>query len=515
VKKLKFNRSSLLLFAKKKRIKGAVLSTPFILFFIFTLLEINILYAQNQNSIWCFGDSAGIDFRNISSPLLFSTGMDVRGSCTSISDKNGNLLFYTGTKGVNAFNYRGLVFDRSNNVMLNGDSIEGESWYNEHLIIPFYNDSTKYYLFTLGVLGPKGVYYSIIDLSQNGGLGAVIKKNVALNTLDAWDAMAAIKHGNGRDWWLITKDYYYGVNGNNMFHVFLILSDTIIETIQSIGANAYGNSGNMSFSKSGKNFIFSTNNGVAEVLDFDRCTGVFSNPKIIFPGSNKWFVGSCFSPNENYVYLSTNDTLSQLFQYDLTVPNIISSQIVLASISHPLYSGGVLRLAPDNKIYWSNAWTNQITYIYPYQDTVYHPENMNLSVINSPDSPGVPCNFSLYSFYLGGKRTYWGLPNNPDYELGAVIGSICDSLLSGITNIDNKEYFRFFPNPFSKEVFLSLNNDDHGMLTVYNHLGQPVYHSSIGRENKFDFSFLKPGIYYFEIEVNGRRLNQKMIKMDE
>lgn len=54
--------------------------------------------------------------------------------------------------------------------------------------------------------------------------------------------------------------------------------------------------------------------------------------------------------------------------------------------------------------------------------------NMNLSVINDPDQPGLSCNFQPYSFYLDSKRTYYGLPNNPDYELGPLAGSPCDTL---------------------------------------------------------------------------------------
>lgn len=38
------------------------------------------------------------------------------------------------------------------------------------------------------------------------------------------------------------------------------------------------------------------------------------------------------------------------------------------------------------------------------------------------------CDFQPYSFYLGGKRTYWGLPNNPNYDLGPLTGSLCDTI---------------------------------------------------------------------------------------
>ncbi|MBK9637018.1 MAG: hypothetical protein IPO63_04080 [Bacteroidetes bacterium] len=75
--------------------------------------------------------------------------------------------------------------------------------------------------------------------------------------------------------------------------------------------------------------------------------------------------------------------------------------------------------------------------------------NSNLSVINQPDSLGLACDFQPFSFYLGGARTYYGLPNNPDYELGAWVGSPCDTLTVGITENNQKEdvFFQSWYNP--------------------------------------------------------------------
>ena len=55
------------------------------------LITTNNVIAQNRNSIWAFGDSAGIDF-NSNPPVAFYSVMDGRGSCSSISDIFGNLL---------------------------------------------------------------------------------------------------------------------------------------------------------------------------------------------------------------------------------------------------------------------------------------------------------------------------------------------------------------------------------------------------------------------------------------
>jgi len=61
--------------------------------FIIIIFTSTIVKSQDRNSVWCFGDSAGIDFGSgVAVPI--ASGMDGRGSCASIADENGNLLFY-------------------------------------------------------------------------------------------------------------------------------------------------------------------------------------------------------------------------------------------------------------------------------------------------------------------------------------------------------------------------------------------------------------------------------------
>ncbi|MBK8363838.1 MAG: hypothetical protein IPL24_09160 [Bacteroidetes bacterium] len=103
--------------------------------------------AQNRNSIWCFGDSAGIDFRNISMPVPISTGMDSRGTCASISDSLGSLLFYAYAAPDGTWPPNGKVYNANHQIMLNGDSINGAGMYDEMIIIPKPGNSSIYYLF--------------------------------------------------------------------------------------------------------------------------------------------------------------------------------------------------------------------------------------------------------------------------------------------------------------------------------------------------------------------------------
>src|SRR5687767_2674588 len=64
-----------------------------ITFFLFLICDFT--YAQFSNAIWCFGDSSGIDFNDLANPIPIVSWADSRGSCGSISDTSGVLLFYS------------------------------------------------------------------------------------------------------------------------------------------------------------------------------------------------------------------------------------------------------------------------------------------------------------------------------------------------------------------------------------------------------------------------------------
>ena len=193
-------------------------------------------YTQNRNSVWIFGDSAGIDFSNQSNPQAISSSMDGRGSCTSISDTSGGLIFYSYTHA-GFGDWATYVYNKQNVQIQNGDSITGVGWYQELIIIP--KDSNRFYLFSYGADVPnnEGLYYSLVDMNQNVGLGSVTLRNVQINPNRIADCLSAIKHGNGKDWWLLAK-LYNAPTSNNRFFIFCI-SDTGISApvVQDFAAN--------------------------------------------------------------------------------------------------------------------------------------------------------------------------------------------------------------------------------------------------------------------------------------
>ncbi|MBK7965392.1 MAG: hypothetical protein IPK10_08955 [Bacteroidetes bacterium] len=161
----------------------------------------------------------------------------------------------------------------------------------------------------------------------------------------------------------------------------------------------------------------------------------FSNP-IFYSGINNPhddYFGFEVSPDESKLYTSQNlqtlngDT-SYIIQFDLNSPNFLASADTLGTYLTP-YISGLLKLGPDGKIYVSITWAGPDTcYDYLYCYGTVNTTNSNLSVINYPDSAGAACDYQPFSFYLGGHKAYFGLPNNPNYELDTLHGSPCDTL---------------------------------------------------------------------------------------
>ncbi len=411
-----------------------------ILIFICLLLWCINATAQ-RNNVWCFGHNAGVDFSNLQIPTAISSSVLSRGSCASICNTSGQLLF-TASPDIDVFatGYvtNGEINNPNGDIMVNGDSIVALGWYQEMTIIPIPDDTSKYYVFSVGVTTDPGLWFSEVDMNLNNGQGAVTQKNVQLLNFLMVDCITAIRHGNGRDWWLmVRKSTFNTQTSNNTWYLFLISPSGITAMpVQNVGTLNGTNSGKLSVNTEGNQFAFTGLGGLLEIYNFDRCTGVVYNSTNIenvpslppYP----YFFSNEFSPNGRFLYVtSSTNPISRLWQYDTWAPNIFASKTLIWQTSLPPYTIGALKRGPDDKIYLSCAWiqSNGWNY-YPYDSTMYYPENMNLSVINSPDSAGAACDFQPWSFYLGGKRTYWGLPNNPDYDLGPLAGSPCDTLTS-------------------------------------------------------------------------------------
>jgi hypothetical protein len=108
-------------------------------------------------------------------------------------------------------------------------------------------------------------------------------------------------------------------------------------------------------------------------MDFDRSRGLFSNYKRykILDTSQAGIGSLCFSPDSRFIYVST---VVDLFQYDLSSPDLIQSEVHIAhskgTICDPALNRkatfGTMALGPDCRIYlvsrFQQACMNVILY---------------------------------------------------------------------------------------------------------------------------------------------------------
>lgn len=346
------------------------------IFYLFILFYVKISFAQLEASYWYFGDSAGLYFDCSGPHALTNSAMYSFEGSASISDKYGNLLFYTNGGALStAIVTTGAIWNKDHNIMYNGilgDSAGCNSAAQSSIIIPNPANKDQYYLFTSDCFENgynKGLSYTLIDMTLDAGKGGVTQKGVKIASLN-YETVGAVLHDNMRDYWVISHK-------QDSFVVVLVDSLSGVQnpiTIPS-GIGGFGGGGELKSSPDRSKIFFS-----GRLYDFDASTGAFNNLINIGTGS------SCsFSPNSEVLY--TSSTFGGIAQYDLTAGSIPASQYAVAG------TGGALELAPDGKIYIAPIGTD------------------SLHVINYPDSLGLTCSFEKNKIFLEGRNASIGLPN--------------------------------------------------------------------------------------------------------
>lgn len=93
----------------------------------FCVLLIGTLNAQLETSHWYFGHNLGIDFSSGTAVEDTNGRLETLEGCSSISDSNGNLLFYTDGDD--------STFNRNHQPLLNGNNLFGNSSSSQSAII--------------------------------------------------------------------------------------------------------------------------------------------------------------------------------------------------------------------------------------------------------------------------------------------------------------------------------------------------------------------------------------------
>ena len=348
---------------------------------------------QKEMDNWFFGFNAGVSFSGgAPAPLPGGKVFSSEGS-SSVSDENGNLLFYT--DGMHIWNRQHQLMT---NTKLDGDTIATQS----ALIVKYPGSRTLYYVFTAGAVenNTGSVKYSIVDMSLNNGLGDLKPGSVNITLADeTCEKIAAIKHPNTNDIWLITHLF-----NSNRFLVYKIDCRGIqAQQTYDVGSVIDGRVGNaigyLKGSPDGQYLAMASFLGNVEVFQFNNLTGEISAPRSI--GSNPGHVcrsyGIEFSPHSKLLYVTSIYNCGDygpydIDQFDLEAPDLWTSRVNLSQGTGA--APGALQLGRDGKIYVATVGAGF------------------LGVINEPDVVGVGCGFNAQAVTLNiNGKSGLGLPN--------------------------------------------------------------------------------------------------------
>jgi hypothetical protein len=415
-------------------------------FSLILMLAFSDIFSQKEDFFWPMGYDGNIQtgYQNFSFNFnennLFinyniDLGIDIYDTQTIVSDKEGKLILYSnGCKIMNS-DYKLIENGDSINTLAIVEFCKNIGGYrvgDGAVCLPWPGENNVYGVIQVGV---NYIYvpqfagwtarlsYSKIDMNKNNGEGLVIEKDEEI----LWDSLSggqleAVRHANGRDWWLIQSRLL-----TNKYYIFLFDSSGInLKNALKIGDINLMKQDFLqaSFSHSGNQYIKIVNDTVAWVFDFDRCSGLLSNFHKIenipaLPAGFLPSLGLAFSPDDKFLYISNG---FNLFQYDLSAGDISDSRILIETwVDLPTTSldyFGRMAVAADRKIYLNTFGGAEF-----------------LHIIHDPNKKGLECQFQRNAIVLDSFRFNRGLPNFPNWRLGPVDGSACDTL-----GIDNRPW---------------------------------------------------------------------------
>jgi hypothetical protein len=440
---------------------------------------------------------------------LLYMGRDV--GFSHVCDAEGNLKFYTNgcvmTNAKDQLCVNGKGFNAPGNASeMNCETTPTGYGYPtlNNLFLPMPGSASKYfYLHTRFDYPTQPAYfyqvesllYSVVEETASGP-GKVLEKNVLLARDTFYDLLSAVRHGNGRDWWIACPQFNSsdvtmclltpeGVKGPWVHKMPLPWWDKLDN----------GRSSQAVFSPDGRLYARASLSNGLQVFHFDRCTGkFFDGLQLTLPFDPQAAVaGVCFSPNNRFVYTSTG---VKLFQFDLESPNVQASRVLIAE-----YDGHIapfwttffmMQLAPDGKIYM-NA-TNGV---------------YKMHVIHNPDAKGLACNMEQHGLELP-VNIGFTMINFPDFQLLDLPGSPCDTLgiSSGVGGpaASGQAPLSIAPNPAREQVQIAWEGEEAGSLRVFDAAGRLVWGQPVsggGQLHTLVVADWPPGLYSVAAESPG------------
>ncbi|RMH45481.1 MAG: hypothetical protein D6694_04640, partial [Gammaproteobacteria bacterium] len=413
----------------------------------------------------------------------------------AISDYHGRLQFFTNGNAIASWD---------NTLMENGTGLNDsapiadtteDTWMIPPYATPSFTgipDTENPYVYYLlhqfidnnGIPTSTGMQITKIDMSKNNGKGRVEYKNRFLNHGSFHYSFQAIKHGNGRDWWIIQK------TPESMNYLATLLHrDSVVTQIWS-SIDGFQQNHLDSLGSSAHSLIISSPEGdflidysiyypepVAKLMHFDRCSGQITLVDTIQTavirnflcnGINEpqllYYWTMSFSPSERYMYGFGTRGVGR---WDMKASDFKSTfeEIYKTTDCSGMLPTGWLVPAPNGDLF-----------------DIYLNVHFRL---RNPDQPASASDICYPHYFtpscIGADEYYFFNPLYPNYRLGPLEGSPCDTLnLEPPGEAPGEEWtLSVGPSPAASSFTVRLGQGDAATrptaLRVYDVLGRRLY----------------------------------------
>ena len=432
---------------------------------------------------------------NTSRPI----GYRILWSNASICDANGKLLFYTNGCAIIQADHKPVLGAERINIAQAANSSCNLGYGTvppRFLFLPDYQEKEGFTLFhTVYNYSPTlqtQLRYSRVVPNAQIKWVASFTDSLIMPNVEVDLKQAACRHANGRDWWIVNP-LRFEPKAITLLYAKGEIKQQWIQTIDTLPVHF--NHGGADFTADGKKYIFYELSTGIRIYDFDRCTGKISNPIHIKDNVSfdSTLIGEMVvSPNSRFLYLNRG---YNVLQYDLEARDIAASRTEIVSfvtdsitrdsgLAVGYYAG---RVGPDGKIYICGP--NGTRYIY---------------IIEKPNEKGRACNLHPYMLPAYGSAD---MPYFPNYRLGALKGSPCDTLTTAVkeAKVPSVEV-KAYPNPTDgmlKLVFDNTNvsSDIPLSIQIFNTTGKLMKHIELQKlqDTDIDTHSMASGVYILKV----------------
>jgi PKD repeat protein len=407
-------------------------------------------YVQNGDTTYKIS-STYLDFRK-SSPAPDSIGINEFYGCTYYAsyfcDSLGSPRIFTNGNWVH--HAKGPMFSNGDSLQpsIIRDGVFGVGPFyvgmlpGDMIVLPTPGLSDEYTFFALDEevtdarIGRKSLLYTHLKGVDSDSTGYIAEKNIELLHRKYLLPIDAIKHANGRDWWILAMEND-SIPTKFELNTFL-LTPNGIEFVQKQFISDFeptpGSEYWFMHATPDGNKIAMTNHRCFYILDFDRCSGLVTNVNFQVHATPLFYTTQfAFSPNSRFMYIPS---INYLAQFDLQAANIEASKEIVAQTSWETVVNYVgyftqdttrreynfylaCELAMDGKIYATGNITTKTTYV------------------SNPNKKGTACH--VIPFGASTRASLRATANHPYFRLGPIDGTQCDTL-----GLDNKPLADFW-----------------------------------------------------------------------